>query len=66
MSDLLPQARKFAEQALMAGLKLGGDHERNTRLRARIAAIRSGSLDGAPEVKSALLALQSLGHSPCD
>ena len=59
MTDLLPEARRFAEQALMARLKPGGDYQKNARLKARIAAIRAHDLDGAPEVQSALLALQS-------
>lgn len=52
----LVEARKFAVQALQARLKMGDPKSTNDKLKRRIAAIRAGTLDTAPEVQSALLA----------
>lgn len=54
-------ARRFAEQALMARLP-HAPAEKLAMLRGRIAAIRAGLLDKAPEVQSALLAVRFFGQ----
>lgn len=55
----MEKARKFAEWALADRLKMGAPPEKNDRLRVRIAAIRGGQLDTAPEVQSALYAVRA-------
>ncbi len=61
---MIAEARKYAERALMARLTNPPKRDRDlSKLRQRIAAIRAGQLDTAPEVQSVLLALEDLVKS---
>ena len=56
-------ARAAAVEVLLARLPRA-PLEKREGLRARIAAIRAGTLDNAPEVKSAYLVLQRCNPTP--
>src|SRR3546814_17989803 len=58
-AERIGAARKYAEWALVDMLELGSDPTKNTKLKARIAGIRAGNLDGTPEVRSALYAIEA-------
>jgi hypothetical protein len=55
MADALTWARRYATYALQERLKVG--NPKNDQIRARIAGIRAGNLDNAPEVRSVLLCI---------
>ena len=61
MGAALILARRFAEQALMARLPRASA-ERRAQLRQRIARVRAGTFDHAPEVQAALLAVTFFGQ----
>jgi hypothetical protein len=58
MTDVMASARGFAVQALLARLPRAAPEKREP-LRMRIAAIKAGRLDTAPEVQSASFALKA-------
>lgn len=53
MSEAMMWARRYATYALQERLKVGNPN--NDKIRQRIAAIRAGNLDAAPEVRAVLL-----------
>lgn len=61
-SEMISAARRYAEWALLDRLTLSGEPAKNALLKARIAGIRAGTHDTAPEVQSALYAIRFTIH----